>query len=96
MIQYTPSRGFVELEIPLLPTTRDPGGVSSLVAAILRDIEDLDGRGQPLDTSDVLQALTIAAAVHETRERSAPGLGGKGMHLEHIELADAAKIRAAA
>ena len=96
MNQHTPLRGFVELEIPLLPTTRDPGGVSSLVEAILRDIEDLDGHGEPLDTSDVIQALTIAAAVHETRERSARRLGGRGMHLERIELADAPCIRAAA
>lgn len=64
MNQRTPLRGFVALEIPLLPTTRDPGGVCGLVEALLRDMEDLDGRGQPLDASDGIQALTIAAAVH--------------------------------
>jgi hypothetical protein len=59
--------GTFDVDFPLPQTTKSPEDVSHLVDAILRSIAAYADQGRHVSQSDVLQALSIATAVHVAR-----------------------------
>jgi hypothetical protein len=87
-----------DVELPLLPETRDPDHVATLVEAFLRHIERLDDQSRRVDRGDVIQALSITAAIQWARRDAERRHGPLRMRLEGLEVAAAppAPRRAAA
>jgi hypothetical protein len=65
----TPHRRTVEIDVALAPETDSAEDVSLLVSRILRDIDRCSADHQ-MSQSDVLQALTIATAVHAAKAQA--------------------------
>jgi hypothetical protein len=87
-----------DVELPLLPETHDPDQVATLVEAFLRHIERFDDQNRRVDRGDIIQALSITAAVQWARRDAERRHGPFRMQLEGLEVAAAppAPRRAAA
>jgi hypothetical protein len=81
-----------DVDLTLLPGTQNPGHVASLVGAFLRHIERLDGQPRQLDRDDVIQALSITAAIQMASRDAERRHGPVQLRLEHIEVAQAPNV----
>jgi hypothetical protein len=79
---------YIEVDLPLSPDTRNAEQVADLVATFLRHIESLD-RSRPVARDDVIQALSITAAIQWARREAEARCGSVDLSLERIEVADA-------
>jgi hypothetical protein len=88
----------VDVDLPLLPETHDPDHVASLVGAFLSHIERLDAQPRRLDHDDVIQALSITAAIQMASRDAERRHGPVRLRLERMEVAPASHLssRAAA
>jgi hypothetical protein len=68
-----------DVEVPLHPTTHSCEDVATLVEGVLENIDRQRRQGRPMAHADVIQALSIAAAVqtarHDAAQHLARGLG---------------------
>jgi hypothetical protein len=80
------------VDLPLLPETQNADHVASLVRAFLRHIERLDGQPQRLDHNDVIQALSITAAIQMASCAVERRHGPMRLRLEHIEVAQTPQL----
>lgn len=83
--QTAPGSQYVEVDLPLSANTRNAEQVADLVAAFLHHIESLD-RSESLARDDVIQALSITAAVQWARREAESRHGPVDLTLRQIEV----------
>jgi hypothetical protein len=90
----TPHRRTVEIDVALAPETDSAEDVSRLVSRILRDI-DRCSADRRMSQTDVLQALTIATAVHAAKAQAEEGRGRPiGLEFLDADVRPSAAFRA--